>query len=78
MPPLARMAELVDARDSNSRSEGSVGSIPIPGTTVEIDLRRKALARGSGLFYAGIRTGRFVPQSALANAGIDSIYLTIP
>ena len=33
-PPVrdARVAELVDARDSNSRSARSVGSIPTPGT----------------------------------------------
>ena len=30
--PEARVAELVDARDSNSRSARSVGSIPTPGT----------------------------------------------
>ena len=30
--PHARVAELVDARDSNSRSARSVGSIPTPGT----------------------------------------------
>lgn len=30
--PQARVAELVDARDSNSRSARSVGSIPTPGT----------------------------------------------
>ncbi len=34
----ARMAELVDARDSKSRSpQRSVGSIPTPGTTLHLD-----------------------------------------
>ena len=31
-PPFARMAELVDAHDSNSCSARSVGSIPTSGT----------------------------------------------
>ena len=33
--PFARMAELVDAHDSNSCSERSVGSIPTSGTKRE-------------------------------------------
>ena len=32
LSPFARMAELVDAHDSNSCSERSVGSIPTSGT----------------------------------------------
>ncbi len=32
-PPFARMAELVDAHDSNSCSARSVGSIPTSGTS---------------------------------------------
>ena len=40
-PPYrdARVAELVDARDSNSRSARSVGSIPTPGTQKASQLR---------------------------------------
>gem|GEM_PF-1431579 len=36
----APVAELVDARDSKSRSFGSVGSIPTGGTIFHIDQRR--------------------------------------
>ena len=35
LSPFARMAELVDAHDSNSCSERSVGSIPTSGTKRE-------------------------------------------
>ena len=35
LSPFARMAELVDAHDSNSCSERSVGSIPTSGTLRE-------------------------------------------
>ena len=46
--PFARMAELVDAHDSNSCSERSVGSIPTSGT------KNKRAAPQGGFFVPKI------------------------
>ena len=69
-PPYrdARVAELVDARDSNSRSARSVGSIPTPGTEKALQTRgffvpHQLVGEGGTAFgYLAIMNGQLLPR----------------